>query len=598
MFKNVSSEGGLPGGRSLATSAGLRTSSTGLAAQESSWLSLLSVLSRPALSFVSKYLPGLGGGGGATSGSKWQPSGARVDVAQDQEELCASTWSWLSDSEQSLRQLGIEPGQNSEASSSGTFFAWDAQSSCKDWMRGRWGGLWGGDPLSFDLSHTDLRSVHEGFCAPQSSKLTKEQCRILVSGNLCSESAGATVHKEEALVNAGPDGVQNCGEVATDQDNGYYSLEEEHGLKCHTCRSAGALCKAHVKQTDAAGHTILDRLPDRMADKIEVGRVSEECPPDEMMAECHTTADEIGLGHTCQSAAAPCDVHVKPTNWTDSQGDVTEDNPPDDATVDKMEASHVTRMAVPQCRNVGIAFIMGCPCSDDDSHSDTDSAHDDGFDSSGSSDLSSDWSSSDEDEEGGGDEETARLLASLCRHDDPYNPQHFSARLHTGCAAPRPVPVATTANVSPSLLPLGQDAWDDSGGEADDPESLLLLASLTPSDPYSLLNFQAPLSTGKAQSTPPRATELPAADRMDGGFTRPFTSAKKVRFSDVVEEFFIASGTDAAEKEDRRGPWEEVARDRGRFLRRCQEAELTLAYCLQPEHRRRAYCRINGHEAD
>lgn len=60
----------------------------------------------------------------------------------------------------------------------------------------------------------------------------------------------------------------------------------------------------------------------------------------------------------------------------------------------------------------------------------------------------------------------------------------------------------------------------------------------------------------------------------------------QVRFCEKVE-FFFASGA-----EDRRGPWEELARDRSRFLRRCQQVELSIGHCLQPAHRRRVYRRL------
>ncbi|XP_037108443.1 protein phosphatase 1 regulatory subunit 15B [Syngnathus acus] len=560
MLKNVSSEGGLPRGRNLASATGLRGSSAGLAAHDSSWLGLLSVLSRPALSFVSKYLPGLVGGGGASTGPEWQPGVGRADVAQEQDELCAP---WLSDSEHSLRQLEIEPGRNPEASPSGTFFAWDVQ---KDGMKGRWSGFQEGNPQSAPWSHAELGSVHKHLGVLQSSQLTKEQCRILVSGDRLVKNAVGVIHKQQASVNAGPEGAPNGG----DQDNGYYSLEEEHGLKRHACLSVS------VKLSDVPGRVLWDGLPDKTAGEMEAGRAPEEGPPFKMATESRETADD---GHAWQSAAALCEAHVKLPDGTDSPSQAA----------DKTEVDRLARTAVPQCRNASIAFIMGCPHGggEDDSQSDADSAQDDGFDSSGSSDLSSDRLSSDEDGGVGdvADEEAGRLLASVCHHDDPCNPPNVSAWLHTACAEPCSIPATTASPAS------GQDVWDDSGGEADEAdeaESLLLLASMTPSDPYSLLNFQAPLSTGKAPALPPR---------MDSGLVRPFTQAKKVRFSDVVEEFLIASGANAAE-EDRRGPWEQLARDRGRFLRRCREAELTLAYCLQPEHRRRVYCRITGHHAE
>lgn len=37
----------------------------------------------------------------------------------------------------------------------------------------------------------------------------------------------------------------------------------------------------------------------------------------------------------------------------------------------------------------------------------------------------------------------------------------------------------------------------------------------------------------------------------------------------------------------RKGPWEEMARDRVRFLRRVGEAERAVGYCLESAHRAR-----------
>lgn len=67
-------------------------------------------------------------------------------------------------------------------------------------------------------------------------------------------------------------------------------------------------------------------------------------------------------------------------------------------------------------------------------------------------------------------------------------------------------------------------------------------------------------------------------------------SPLQVRFCEHVDEVVIS----AEEEEDRRGPWEEFARDRCRFFRRCQEVEQSIAYCLQPQHRRVVYHRLTG----
>ncbi|MEQ2188940.1 hypothetical protein GOODEAATRI_020057 [Goodea atripinnis] len=359
-------------------------------------------------------------------------------------------------------------------------------------------------------------------------------------------------------------------------------------------------------------------------------------------------------------------------------------------------------LSAPQCQNRNIAFIMGCRCSDDDSsqsepESDGDDENDDdGFDSKGSSDLSN---SSDEDEDDEAsdsdtepDLESDRLWSSLCQSLDPYNPRNFTALLHTGrTPASRTTstlpwnapatsssllssPAASSPPISTSP-PSDQDTWDDStsASEADEAESLRLLSSFScSSDPYSPLNFKAPLRTrgptgptskhrnrtDTTAHTPPQTLQHNTAcspeyrkeeaeERLDSGFSEASTSARSckinkkvssahhltschptpptlthctvevlllfrrytvavksrhvqtsagssfvfmqlasrkaesVRFCDDVEEFFASCG----EEEDRRGPWEELARDRCRFLRRCQEVEQSIGFCLQPQHR-------------
>lgn len=67
-----------------------------------------------------------------------------------------------------------------------------------------------------------------------------------------------------------------------------------------------------------------------------------------------------------------------------------------------------------------------------------------------------------------------------------------------------------------------------------------------------------------------------------------------MRFCEHVEEFFASCSEG---EEDRRGPWEELARDRWRFLRRCQEVEQSIAFCLQPQHRQRVFLRLAVQEA-
>lgn len=52
-------------------------------------------------------------------------------------------------------------------------------------------------------------------------------------------------------------------------------------------------------------------------------------------------------------------------------------------------------------------------------------------------------------------------------------------------------------------------------------------------------------------------------------------------FLEEVTEYYVSI------EEDRKGPWEELARDGCRFHKRIQETEDAIGYCLTVEHRQR-----------
>ncbi|XP_054640918.1 protein phosphatase 1 regulatory subunit 15B [Dunckerocampus dactyliophorus] len=596
MFGNRANEGQLPCGQSLSSPAGLSVASAGLESQESPWIGLLSVLSRPALSFLHKYLPGFTRIPSLADGSNMNSclvdeQGAllgQLVMPLSQHPVCpaglleprtATTLSWLSG--ESLREVDIHLSHQPEAThkcSSGnhSLSSQDMKPGAgTDWLRSRtwWSSFFGGDMThAVLLSHLSRAELGTAHVSPQRTTLdTKESHGML----LLDENAG--VHTEDTANN---DRVQNrgwsavdhqvsigaaccvAGLLARDQDNGYSSLEEEH---------------AHVLLTTHA-------------------------------------------------PAGPSDT----TEEAESEENVTQG---------EKEGSEPA-VTPHHCQNKSIAFIMGCPCSDDDVSSQSDDDDDDGFDSEGSSGLSDSTDEDDEasDSDGPLDPEAERLLTSLCRSRDPYNLRNFTAPLHTGRTPPHSLPAtsppsstqstpASSPNLTPAAAlslasspPSGHDTWDDStsASEVDEAESLRLLSSFASSDPYSLFNFQAPIGTAgsaqgrtaskaptrlprrKAQS-PPASRKEENVEKLDSSLSELSTSsgltlrtAKKVRFSDRVEEFFASCGE---EEEDRKGPWEELARDRCRFLRRCQEVELSIAYCLQPRHRRLAYRRLATQDA-
>ncbi|KAJ8378362.1 hypothetical protein AAFF_G00243200 [Aldrovandia affinis] len=691
-----------------ATDPGLSVTSLQHGNQESSWIGVLSVVSRPALSFLQKYLPGKSRTPTTRSGvSGWEDGdlkrsftgeNAFLDQLDDfmppaehhltyhlhyQHETTdfgASTTeavSWLS--ADSLRELGIHNNTVMTSpvgylATARHFFsqvlvnavsAQDVRSAEHGRVLGReswpsdsvasrvksnwwWGGIWG----SHENSQGWLSNLSWRACSGASAQHCRENdsgghCQPAESGTVASvakptelfeqhddgasmhtEIAGPSCHKgqpdnsssqaaraeslqsaekpllvcqlfSEHLVSARA--ATTCSEVAVltpDQDNGYSSLEEEHSNpRMHIveppypeprCSEAGERAEdlAFPTEGGASGEAGVE-LPDE--ETTSVGREEEK------------VSDNSDL--------------------SDSEGE--EEREPDVRTP--------PRLQMPGCQNRAIAYIMGSPCSEDSESepgedSDWDSEDDDGFDSEGTSDFSDsedlDNDDDDDDEEGEGNEsdaeeadaEVERLWNSFCQSRDPYNPRNFTASLQTaprpsalaadravcvaqgGDDAPAEAPSTPLSSPSSSPRPLEEESWEEAS-EVDEAESLRLWNSFScVADPYSPFNFQATLRTrettrgrSRRPSPPSRHPKQDEEERLDSGFSEVFTTLdqtiaccaklKKVRFVEEVEEFYASSD------EDRRGPWEEFARDRCRFLRRVQETEDAIGYCLAPTFR-------------
>ncbi|XP_062451006.1 protein phosphatase 1 regulatory subunit 15B [Rhea pennata] len=272
----------------------------------------------------------------------------------------------------------------------------------------------------------------------------------------------------------------------------------------------------------------------------------------------------------------------------------------------------------PACANKLIDYIIGGPSSGEESADDEeDWDDDDGFDSEG---LLSDSDA--------GSQHGERLhLWNSFYSLDPYNPQNFTATIHTAssdlekdmhCGSDTEEEEeedlwAEESSGSPDPSSEEDDEWECSS--VDEAENLKLWNSFcTSDDPYNPLNFKAPFQTAERKGKSGlKGTERPALVTSEGshltvclvqlekqncGITDSVqqgilsgekcgsSKRKKVTFLEKVTEYYISS------EEDRKGPWEELARDGCRFQKRIQETEDAIGYCLTIEHRRKVFNRL------
>lgn len=681
MFKNMSREEHFSGGQTSASShAAHGVAPLSHENQESSWIGMFSVVSRPALSFLQKYLPGRPRTPALSdSVTGWVSGdfkhnfvdgekaflGQLDDImpatqrpthhlsylhCQHDSAACLvgsngeSTMSWLT--ADSLRELGIQHAAEMDMNirqqnhlgylaTARSFLSQVLLSSAsaqeikhaegghvlggKDWStdaasfptksagssRTWWGGFWGSEESSQSwLSNISWSKEATGTSkhCPQLERGTKAavakptELFVLRSDgqSMPGESAGPSNDKEEPIDNGSlqinrPESLQNsegltlenrsciiidshlvgagavtaCSEVAVltpDQDNGYSSLEEEHSI----CRlyMVKAPCE---EQPQGVNETKGDNTSTEREAEGEISGGGEE-------------GESMTIGGM--------EEEEKEEETEDS--DISDSEEAETPTQEGQSAAAMP-LTVLRCQNKAIAYIMGSPCSDDDSQSDDEcSDDDDGFDSEGSSEFSDSDDDEDSDSDDQADSETERLWNSLCQSRDPYSPCNFTASIHTNTTVtstmPRTIPASITASAAsscsphaspasppnqvpsplssspaspPSPSPLrDSDAWEDStsASEADEAENLRLWNSLSSSsDPYSPLNFQAPLRTqeppkagpsaggrGKksswtphrsprhataAAASPPRYRKEEAEERLDSGFSETLPSA-------------------------------------------------------------------------
>ncbi|NXW33440.1 PR15B phosphatase, partial [Phaetusa simplex] len=276
--------------------------------------------------------------------------------------------------------------------------------------------------------------------------------------------------------------------------------------------------------------------------------------------------------------------------------------------------------ARPVCANKLIDYIIGGASSGEESaddEEDWDDDDDDGFDSEG---LPSDSDA------GSQDGERLHLWNSFYSL-DPYNPQNFTATIQTYSSDPgkdmsgveeeeedeEDSSWAEESSGSPHPSSEEEDDWDCSS--VDEAENLKLWNSFcTSDDPYNPLNFKAAFQTAEKKGMPGlKGAERPSLvvsehshltvcrvqlEKHNCGVTDfvqrgilsgekcRSTKRKKVTFLEKVTEYYISS------EEDRKGPWEELARDGCRFQKRIQETEEAIGYCFTTEHRQRVFNRL------
>ncbi|XP_067275927.1 protein phosphatase 1 regulatory subunit 15B [Pseudorasbora parva] len=252
------------------------------------------------------------------------------------------------------------------------------------------------------------------------------------------------------------------------------------------------------------------------------------------------------------------------------------------------------------------------------------------------SDSEFSWGSTDSSCFEGEREESDKLWELLTSSTDPYHPLHFTACLSSVATEKSKTQVVTKPE-SPTSQSTTSTASESPKPGSEDEEEEALWRSLSQSDdPYHPLNFRAPLQSSPATPIPSKhhspshsktrrfkssrrsKPPLPASKvprhcchklpfetlsvvpwRRNVGLTavqgnqRKCPTFKKVKFSPVVQVHKMHSWSFALQA-SRKGPWEELARDRDRFRKRISDTEKAIGYCFSLSHREKQWAYTDG----
>ncbi|XP_047452525.1 protein phosphatase 1 regulatory subunit 15B [Mugil cephalus] len=173
------------------------------------------------------------------------------------------------------------------------------------------------------------------------------------------------------------------------------------------------------------------------------------------------------------------------------------------------------------------------------------------------------------------DDEEEQLWKSLCQKDDPYHPLNFQA-----CLQSTPTKGPDALDVRPPPTKTKKRAKAARKSRAVTGPSLQERKSERHSHPHkTLVPWKRP---GQTPHSPPE-------DRKE----KTSSTLKKVRFSPVVQ-LHVMRTWPFARQASRKGPWEEMARDRDRFQRRVRETEQAIGHCFTQSHRDKIRARLDG----
>lgn len=513
MFRSMNAEEHLSSGQSSPSPSGHGVPSPALDGQESSWIGLLSMFSRPAVSFLQKYLPGRARTPARSdSRAGWTSTDFKSNFAEEEREFLrqlddimpltqhaaphltylrcqhsgaagllepepGSTLPWLT--ADSLRELGIQSAEDMDFN------------LCQQAQVGHWSSA-----RTF-LSHVGLSLVSaqeikhmkttggkdwltEAESPPRTSSGGKSRMwwssfwggeessqKGLLSdlswaedgtptGPLCPQQPAAETKAPGVFVPSGSMLGENTGATEHKEElankEGLQTVQNTEGSTPEQRLSI----RDHLSSPGAAAacSEVALLTPDQ-----DNGYSSLE---EEHVQMCQLFMVKAPSEERPASESQPTDTRAAVE--TDMEEETCEDRQSssgqedeEEETQEDEEGQEAAEAPPPQCHNKAIAFIMGCPCSDDDSsqsESSEEDDDDDGFDSEGSSDLSDSTDDEDDDESDSElDSEAERLWSSLSQSVDPYNPRNFTARLHTSTTQPRTIPTSSTPPSSTQSTP-------------------------------------------------------------------------------------------------------------------------------------------------